>query len=112
MQNEWQAFLNLCLAQETHLDIIEDYKKVQSSVALSLAFNSVSSLSSPSLTVPQTPVGSLQFQLDAETLSESLERLNYTLDPKALANKSAPEVLMQLEVGWSFLSFKIAFVVK
>lgn len=29
MQNEWQAFLNLCLAQETHLDNIEDYKKVQ-----------------------------------------------------------------------------------
>ncbi|TWW69236.1 Envoplakin 210 kDa cornified envelope precursor protein [Takifugu flavidus] len=29
MQNEWQAFLNLCLAQETHLDNIEDYKKFQ-----------------------------------------------------------------------------------
>lgn len=28
LQAEWQAFLNLCLAQETHLDNIEDYKKV------------------------------------------------------------------------------------
>lgn len=30
VQTEWQAFLNLCLAQETHLDNIEDYKKVKS----------------------------------------------------------------------------------
>ncbi|XP_029365431.1 envoplakin [Echeneis naucrates] len=64
MQSEWQAFLNLCLAQERHLDNIEDYRK---------------------------------FQLDAETLSESLERLNSTLDPKSLANKSNPEVLLALE---------------
>lgn len=34
VQNEWQAFLNLCLAQETHLDNIEDYKKVKSRVVL------------------------------------------------------------------------------
>ncbi|KAF3846923.1 hypothetical protein F7725_004001 [Dissostichus mawsoni] len=27
VQLEWQAFLNLCLAQEIHLDNIEDYKK-------------------------------------------------------------------------------------
>ncbi|XP_042249882.1 envoplakin [Thunnus maccoyii] len=64
VQNEWQAFLNLCLAQEVHLDNIEDYKK---------------------------------FQLDAETLSESLERLKSTLDPKSLSAKSNPEVLMALE---------------
>nr|XP_046271944.1 envoplakin-like [Scatophagus argus] len=64
VQIEWQAFLNLCLAQEIHLDNIEDYKK---------------------------------FQLDAETLSESLERLSSTLDPKSLANKSNPEVLLALE---------------
>uniref|UniRef100_UPI001CD8A17C envoplakin-like n=1 Tax=Solea senegalensis TaxID=28829 RepID=UPI001CD8A17C len=64
VQNEWQAFLNLCLAQETHLDNIEDYKK---------------------------------FQLDAETLSESLERLNSTLDPKSTANKSNHEILFALE---------------
>lgn len=32
MQTEWQAFLNLCLAQEAHLDNIEDYKKVKSLV--------------------------------------------------------------------------------
>lgn len=25
---EWQSFLNLCIAQETHLDNIEDYRKV------------------------------------------------------------------------------------
>uniref|UniRef100_A0A3Q3WJ83 Envoplakin b n=1 Tax=Mola mola TaxID=94237 RepID=A0A3Q3WJ83_MOLML len=61
VQTEWQAFLNLCLAQETHLDNIEEYKK---------------------------------FQLDAETLSDSLKRLNSTLDPKSLANKSNPELLL------------------
>ncbi|KAK2894186.1 envoplakin [Channa argus] len=64
VQAEWQAFLNLCLAQETHLENIEEYKK---------------------------------FQLDAETLSDSLERLSSTLDPKSLANKSNPEVLLELE---------------
>ncbi|XP_034568149.1 envoplakin [Notolabrus celidotus] len=64
VQNEWQAFLNLCLAQETHLDMIEDYKK---------------------------------FQLEAETLSDSLKRLNGTLDPKSLTNKSNPEALLAIE---------------
>uniref|UniRef100_A0A671TZQ2 Envoplakin-like n=1 Tax=Sparus aurata TaxID=8175 RepID=A0A671TZQ2_SPAAU len=64
VQTEWQAFLNLCLAQEIHLDNIEDYRK---------------------------------FQVDAETLSESLERLNSTLDPKSLAGKSNSEVLLALE---------------
>ncbi|XP_029914452.1 envoplakin isoform X2 [Myripristis murdjan] len=61
---EWQSFLNLCIAKETHLDNIEEYRK---------------------------------FQLDAETLSDSLKRLSSTLDPKSLANKSNPEVLMALE---------------
>ncbi|XP_073350769.1 envoplakin [Pagrus major] len=64
VQAEWQAFLNLCLAQEAHLDNIENYRK---------------------------------FQVDAETLSESLERLNSTLDPKSLAGKSNSEVLLALE---------------
>ncbi|XP_045899515.1 envoplakin isoform X2 [Micropterus dolomieu] len=64
LQAEWQAFLNLCLAQEIHLDNVEEYKK---------------------------------FQLDAETLSESLERLNSSLDPKSLGNKSNPEVLLTLK---------------
>ncbi|XP_031726665.1 envoplakin-like [Anarrhichthys ocellatus] len=64
VQAEWQSFLNLCLAQETHLDNIEDYRK---------------------------------FQLDAETLSESLERINSVMDPKSLGNKSNPQVLMALE---------------
>ncbi|XP_040918385.1 envoplakin [Toxotes jaculatrix] len=64
VQAEWQAFLNLCIAQEIHLDNIEDYKK---------------------------------FQLDAETLSESLQRLSSNLDPKSLANKSNPEILLALE---------------
>lgn len=40
----------------------------------------------------------LQFQLDAETLSESLERLCATLDPKSLDKMSNPEVLLALEV--------------
>uniref|UniRef100_UPI0037E77371 envoplakin n=1 Tax=Semicossyphus pulcher TaxID=241346 RepID=UPI0037E77371 len=64
VQAEWQAFLNLCLAQEIHLDNIEDYKK---------------------------------FQLEAETLSDSLQRLNAAADPKSLANKSNPEALLVLE---------------
>ncbi|XP_068574937.1 envoplakin [Cebidichthys violaceus] len=64
VQTEWQSFLNLCLAQDTHLDNIEDYRK---------------------------------FQLDAETLSESLERLNSAMDPKSLRDKSNPQVLMALE---------------
>ncbi|XP_054464216.1 envoplakin [Anoplopoma fimbria] len=64
VQAEWQVFLNLCLAQETHLDKIEEYKK---------------------------------FQLDAETLTESMERLNSSMDPKSLADKSNPQVLMALE---------------
>ncbi|XP_034749774.1 envoplakin [Etheostoma cragini] len=38
-----------------------------------------------------------KFQLDAETLSESLERLNSTMDPKSLDKKSNPQVLMALE---------------
>uniref|UniRef100_A0A3Q3Q438 Uncharacterized protein n=1 Tax=Monopterus albus TaxID=43700 RepID=A0A3Q3Q438_MONAL len=62
VQEEWQAFLNLCLAQEVHLDNIEDYRK---------------------------------FQLDAETLSESLERLSSTVDPKALAKKILIQSFLQ-----------------
>ncbi|KAM4530655.1 envoplakin-like [Odontesthes bonariensis] len=64
VQADWQAFLNLCIAQEAHLDNIDNYRK---------------------------------FQLDAETLSESLERLTSTLDPKSQKNKSNPEVLLALE---------------
>lgn len=30
VQTRWQAFLNLCLAQEIHLDNIENYRKVKS----------------------------------------------------------------------------------
>lgn len=29
VQAEWQAFLNLCLTQETHLDNINFYKQVE-----------------------------------------------------------------------------------
>ncbi|RVE69125.1 hypothetical protein OJAV_G00074690 [Oryzias javanicus] len=64
VQADWQAFLNLCLAQETHLENINFYKK---------------------------------FQLDAETLSHSLERLSSTLDSKSLRNKSNSEILLALE---------------
>ncbi|XP_069557355.1 envoplakin [Brachyistius frenatus] len=64
VQAEWQAFLNLCLTQEAHLDNIDVYKK---------------------------------FQLDAEQLSDSLERLSSTLQPKSLSNKSNPEALLALE---------------
>ncbi|XP_028310611.1 envoplakin [Gouania willdenowi] len=64
VQTEWQSFLNLCLAQEAHLENIDNYKK---------------------------------FQLDAEQLSESLDRLRLGLDPKSLNNKSNPEILLSLE---------------
>lgn len=40
----------------------------------------------------------MQFQLEAEMLSESLERLSSTLDPKSLDKKSNPEILLALEV--------------
>lgn len=40
----------------------------------------------------------IQFQLEAETLSESLSRLNSTLDPQSLTKKSNPEALLALEV--------------
>ncbi|XP_022046354.2 envoplakin [Acanthochromis polyacanthus] len=64
VQAEWQAFLNLCLAQEAHLDNIDEHKK---------------------------------FQLDAEQLSDSLQRLDSTLNQKSLASKSKAEVLLALE---------------
>ncbi|XP_077357173.1 envoplakin-like [Festucalex cinctus] len=64
VQSGWQSFLNLCLAQEIHLDNVEDYKK---------------------------------FQLDAETLSESLDRLVSNLDPNLLVGKSNSEALLELQ---------------
>ncbi|XP_019714056.1 envoplakin-like [Hippocampus comes] len=64
VQSGWQSFLNLCLAQEIHLDNVEDYKK---------------------------------FQLDAETLSESLDRLASNLDPRLLEGKSNSEALLELQ---------------
>ncbi|KAF7220666.1 envoplakin [Nothobranchius furzeri] len=64
VQLEWQAFLNLCLAQEVHLDNIDQYKK---------------------------------FQLEAETLSDSLERLHSSLDTKSFSNKTNSEILWALE---------------
>eukprot|EP00063_Salmo_salar_P074208 XP_014049043.1 PREDICTED: envoplakin-like [Salmo salar] len=38
-----------------------------------------------------------KYQLDVETLSESMKRLNSNLDPKSLNNKNNPEILLQLE---------------
>ena len=40
----------------------------------------------------------MQFQLDAETLSVSLDRLRTTVDPKSVSSKSNSEVLLDLEV--------------
>ena len=34
VQQEWQSFLNLCIAQETHLENIEDYTKVDAAIYL------------------------------------------------------------------------------
>lgn len=39
-----------------------------------------------------------QYQYDSEQLSESLTKLNGTLDPKTLSKKSKTEKLLQLEV--------------
>ncbi|XP_072298537.1 envoplakin-like [Eucyclogobius newberryi] len=64
IQTEWQRFLNLCLAQEEHLDNIRDYKK---------------------------------FQLEAETLSDSLHRLHSNLDPKVLKDKSNQQMVLSIE---------------
>ncbi|XP_032442993.1 envoplakin-like [Xiphophorus hellerii] len=64
VQLEWQSFLNLCIAQESHLENVDNYKK---------------------------------FQLDSDTLAESLQKLSSTLDPKSLTNKSNPEILLALE---------------
>ena len=44
-----------------------------------------------------------QFQLDAETMADSLKRLHGNLDPNVSANKSTPEFLLALEVGQSSL---------
>uniref|UniRef100_A0A8C8IL94 Envoplakin n=1 Tax=Oncorhynchus tshawytscha TaxID=74940 RepID=A0A8C8IL94_ONCTS len=38
-----------------------------------------------------------KYQLDVETVSESMKRLNSNLDPKSLNNKNNPEILLQLE---------------
>ncbi|XP_041958967.1 envoplakin a isoform X1 [Alosa sapidissima] len=38
-----------------------------------------------------------KYQLDADTLSESLTKLGSTLDPKALNSKTNPEILLQLQ---------------
>ncbi|XP_077590836.1 envoplakin-like [Stigmatopora nigra] len=64
VQSGWQSFLNLCLAQEVHLDNVEEYKK---------------------------------FQLDAETLAESLDRLTHNMDPSLFTGKSKSEGLLELQ---------------
>lgn len=38
-----------------------------------------------------------KYQLDVDTLSESLTKLSSSLDPKALSGKSNPEILLQLQ---------------
>lgn len=40
----------------------------------------------------------LQYQMDTEQLSETLTKLNNSLDPKNVSNKSNSETLLQLEV--------------
>lgn len=93
MQSEWQIFLNLCLAQETHLDNIDDYKKVKRP-GRPCSVKLVRSLAhGHDVTVCQ-----MQFQLDAEMLSDSLKTLNSNLQPQSLAGMSNPEALLQLEV--------------
>lgn len=106
LHTQWQVFLNLCIAQETHLDNIEEYKKVAAAFALtdrptsqSFSTFAASELAEKSLNV--LSVCLIQFQLDAETLAESLSRLNSTLDLSSLTKKSTPEALLALEVWLS-----------
>lgn len=40
----------------------------------------------------------LQYQMDTEQLSETLTKLNNSLDPKNISNKTNSETLLQLEV--------------
>lgn len=40
-----------------------------------------------------------QYQMDTEQLSETLTKLNNSLDPKSISKKSNSETLLQLEVG-------------
>lgn len=96
-------FLNLCIAQETHLDNIEEYKKVAEALTLTdrranqSKFFHFCCVSIGSEFI-ECIVCSIQFQLDAETLSESLSRLHSTLEPQSLTKKSNPEALLALEV--------------
>lgn len=41
VRNEWQKFLNLCICQETHLDNVEEYKKVYMPLFTQSAFQSL-----------------------------------------------------------------------
>lgn len=45
-----------------------------------------------------------QYQMDTEQLSETLTKLNNSLDPKSISKKSNSEALLQLEVHWNFYS--------
>lgn len=44
----------------------------------------------------------VQFQMEAEQLSETLHKLNSSLDPKSVSQKNNSETLLQLEVRSNF----------
>lgn len=48
---------------------------------------------------------SLQYQLDADTLSESLSKLGSTVDAKTVNGKTSTEIQMQLQVKSLFKDF-------
>lgn len=48
--------------------------------------------------VKQCLCGVLQYQMDTDQLSETLTKLNNSLDPKTVSKKSNSETLLQLEV--------------
>ena len=113
VRNEWQKFLNLCICQETHLDNVEEFKRVnteQHSPDFSTLDNGVWERTSQSLHGTMTHSGApttlkttcfvpfFQYQLETEQLSETLTNLNKSLDPKSVSKKSNPETLLQLEV--------------
>lgn len=90
MRTEWQKFLNLCICQETHLDNVEEFKRVKTPP---------SSCGRPRVWDTCNPFLLLfQYQIETELLSETLNKLNNTLEPKAGSQKSNSEKMLQLEV--------------
>ncbi|CAG10776.1 unnamed protein product, partial [Tetraodon nigroviridis] len=80
VRTEWQKFLNLCICQETHLDNVEEFKRVNMRQHT------------------HTPAVTAAYQIETELLSETLNKLNSTLEPRSASQKSNSEMMLQLEL--------------